>query len=76
MSGGLSWLACKFRVEARPSATNGALAVHLTDIAMWFALKALDEWIRGGLGKALAAIEADMRGASQKMRTNCGNGSV
>lgn len=55
----------KFRVEARPSATNATLAVHLSNIAMWFALKALDEWIRAGLGEELGEIEAEMRGASK-----------
>jgi hypothetical protein len=60
-----SRLAKKFRVVASPSATNAALAAHLSNVAMWFALKALDEWIRGGLIEELAVIEAEMRGASK-----------
>lgn len=62
-----SRLLSKFRIEARPSATLAPLAVHVSNIAMWFALKALDEWIRGGLESELSAIESEMRGASKKI---------
>jgi uncharacterized protein DUF5677 len=59
-----SRLGYKFRIQAEPSANLATLAVHLSNIAMWFALKALDEWIGAGLGEELAAIEAEMRGQS------------
>jgi hypothetical protein len=60
-----SRLLSKFRVEARPSATLAPLAVHVSNIAMWFALKALDEWICGSLAEELAAIETEMKGTSK-----------
>jgi hypothetical protein len=53
----------KLVVEWIPVKTRGALAAHISNIAMGFAIKAVAEWLSCGFDEELAVLAALMKGA-------------
>lgn len=55
----------RYLVEERPSATLAALALNVSNVSLWFAMKAVNDWLAGGLEAELDEIEQLLRGGNE-----------